>query len=136
MLYVYPPSFLGRSHWQLGSLSHTINADATGYIPLPSFPTEVPDPTVRDVEEDSFWAKRPDSASKKKKDFYSGSEEGSDSDESGSDFYSSISGSELSGTEDSDEDSSEGGGCGQYTTHTIYSLSVDIVCSICLLSFV
>ncbi len=112
---MYPPPLpSGRSHWQLGSLSHAINADATGYIPLPSFPTEAPDPTVRDVDEDSFWSKRPDSASsssKKKREFYSDDEENSGSD-SGSDFYSSISGSELSGTEDSDADSSEEGGCG------------------------
>ena len=103
-----PPPSLGRSHWQLGSLSHAINADASGYIPLLPFPSEAPDPSVRDVEDDSFWAKRPDSGKKKKKEFYSDSdEEGSGSDD-GSEFYSSISGSELSGTEDSDSDSQEG----------------------------
>ena len=39
-----------RSCWQLGSLSHFINAEASGYIPLPDYPTEAPDPSVRDVE--------------------------------------------------------------------------------------
>ena len=103
-----PPLSLGRSHWQLGSLYHAINADASGYIPLLSFPSEAPDPSVRDVEDDSFWAKRPDSGKKKKREFYSDSdEEGSGSDD-GSEFYSSISGSELLGTEDSDSDSQEG----------------------------
>ncbi len=65
---------------------------------------------MRDVEDDSFWAKRPDSGKKKKRDFYSGSDEESGSND-GSEFYSSISGSELSGTEDSDSDSQEGMVC-------------------------
>ena len=36
-----------RDQFQLGSLSHYINARAAGYRELPSFPTEAPDPTVR-----------------------------------------------------------------------------------------
>ena len=39
-----------RAQWQLGSLSHLINAQATGYIPLSDFPTEAPDPSVRVIE--------------------------------------------------------------------------------------
>ena len=41
---------VARSCWQLGSLSHFINAEASGYIPLPGHPAEPPDPSVRDVE--------------------------------------------------------------------------------------
>ena len=40
----------GRDMYQLGSLSHAINAEATGYQKLPDFPEEKPDPTVRNVE--------------------------------------------------------------------------------------
>lgn len=41
---------VARARWQLGSLSHFINAEASGYNSLPEFPEEAPDPTVRDVE--------------------------------------------------------------------------------------
>ena len=80
---------VGRSVWQVGSLSHAINAEATGYLPLPDFPDEAPDPSVRDVEDNNaFWSHRPGSGSSSKK-----------TQEEGSDFYSSISGSEESGSE-------------------------------------
>lgn len=87
------PSIPGRSVWQVGSLSHAINAEATGYLPLPDFPEEAPDPSVRDVEDNSaFWARRPGSGTSSKK-----------TEEEGSDFYSSISGSEESGSETESE---------------------------------
>ena len=41
---------LGRDVYQLGSLSHAINAEAFGYQKLPDFPEDQPDPTVRNVE--------------------------------------------------------------------------------------
>lgn len=79
--------------WQVGSLSHAINAEATGYLPLPDFPDEAPDPSVRDVEDNNaFWSHRPGSGSSSKK-----------TQEEGSDFYSSISGSEESGSESGSE---------------------------------
>lgn len=82
----------GRSVWQVGSLSHAINAEATGYLPLPDFPEEAPDPSVRDVEDNSaFWSYRPGLGNNKK------------TTEEGSDFYSSISGSEESGSESGSE---------------------------------
>lgn len=39
-----------RDHFQLGSLSHLLNAKATGYQELPDWPEEAPDPSVRNVE--------------------------------------------------------------------------------------
>ena len=39
-----------RDVYQLGSLSHYINAPSTGYNPLPPFPDVAPDPSVRSVE--------------------------------------------------------------------------------------
>ena len=47
----HPPTYsTGRSQFQLGSLSYYINAQANGYIPLPDFPEEPPDSSVRDVD--------------------------------------------------------------------------------------
>lgn len=94
---VLESSFKDRIHWQLGSLSHAINSEVVGYTPLSDFPSEAPDPSVRDVEDDSWWGR---SKEKKKDNFYE-----SESEESN--FYSSISGSDVSGsnTEDSEEES-------------------------------
>ncbi|XP_039960442.1 AP-3 complex subunit beta-2 [Bactrocera tryoni] len=39
-----------RDHFQLGSLSHYLNMRATGYKDLPTFPTEAPDTSVRNIE--------------------------------------------------------------------------------------
>ncbi|XP_032088291.1 AP-3 complex subunit beta-2 isoform X3 [Thamnophis elegans] len=47
-------SFKDRDHFQLGSLSHLLNAKAVGYQELPDWPSEAPDPSVRNVEEDSI----------------------------------------------------------------------------------
>uniref|UniRef100_A0A803T2X3 AP-3 complex subunit beta n=1 Tax=Anolis carolinensis TaxID=28377 RepID=A0A803T2X3_ANOCA len=43
-------SFKEREHFQLGSLSHLLNAKAVGYQELPDWPSEAPDPSVRNVE--------------------------------------------------------------------------------------
>nr|XP_022915236.1 AP-3 complex subunit beta-2 isoform X1 [Onthophagus taurus] len=53
--------FKDREYLQLGSLSHFINQPATGYEPLPSFPTVPPPGNVRDVEgeEQKSEKKRP-----------------------------------------------------------------------------
>ncbi|XP_063052371.1 AP-3 complex subunit beta-2 [Engraulis encrasicolus] len=42
--------FKDRDHFQLGSLSHLLNAKAGGYQELPDWPDVVPDPSVRNVE--------------------------------------------------------------------------------------
>ncbi|CAJ0966284.1 unnamed protein product [Ranitomeya imitator] len=42
--------FKDRDHFQLGSLSHLLNAKAVGYQELPDWPDEAPDPSVRNVE--------------------------------------------------------------------------------------
>uniref|UniRef100_F6RIE6 Clathrin/coatomer adaptor adaptin-like N-terminal domain-containing protein n=1 Tax=Monodelphis domestica TaxID=13616 RepID=F6RIE6_MONDO len=47
---VLESSFKDRDHFQLGSLSHLLNAKATGYQELPDWPEEAPDPSVRNVE--------------------------------------------------------------------------------------
>ncbi len=45
-----------REQWQMGSLSHMLNSQANGYKPLPNFPEEPPDPSVRNVEVCSSFA--------------------------------------------------------------------------------
>ena len=46
----YESKFANRHAYQLGSLSHYINARAAGYHDLPDFPEVPPDPTARHVE--------------------------------------------------------------------------------------
>ncbi|NXF06200.1 AP3B1 protein, partial [Smithornis capensis] len=42
--------FKDRDHFQLGTLSHTLNSRATGYLELSDWPEVVPDPSVRNVD--------------------------------------------------------------------------------------
>uniref|UniRef100_A0A672UD48 Adaptor related protein complex 3 subunit beta 1 n=1 Tax=Strigops habroptila TaxID=2489341 RepID=A0A672UD48_STRHB len=42
--------FKDRDHFQLGTLSHTLNTQATGYLELSDWPEVAPDPSVRNVE--------------------------------------------------------------------------------------
>ena len=115
-----PPS-PGRSVWQVGSLSHAINAEAIGYLPLPEFPEEAPDPSVRDVEDsNAFWGRRPASGTSSKK-----------TEEEGSDFYSSISGSEESGSETETETGGIANECVHVHVYTCVCVCVCVcVCSV------
>ncbi|NWZ90102.1 AP3B2 protein, partial [Nesospiza acunhae] len=111
-------SFKDRDHFQLGSLSHLLNAKAVGYQELPDWPDEAPDPSVRNVEVPE-WTKctsREKRKEKVEKPFYSDSEgesgptESADSEpESGSEENgsSSSSGSSSSGSEEEDEEEEE-----------------------------
>ncbi|XP_003784653.1 AP-3 complex subunit beta-2 isoform X4 [Otolemur garnettii] len=115
---VLESSFKDRDHFQLGSLSHLLNAKATGYQELPDWPEEAPDPSVRNVEVPE-WTKCSNREKRKEKEkpFYSDSEgesgptESADSDpesESKSDSKSSSeSGSGESSSESDDEDQDE-----------------------------
>uniref|UniRef100_A0A8D2B635 AP-3 complex subunit beta n=1 Tax=Sciurus vulgaris TaxID=55149 RepID=A0A8D2B635_SCIVU len=134
---VLESSFKDRDHFQLGSLSHLLNAKATGYQELPDWPEEAPDPSVRNVEEEDFsliethvgllgeytevpeWTKCSNREKRKEKEkpFYSDSEgesgptESADSEpesESESDSKSSsASGSGESSSESDNEDQDE-----------------------------
>ncbi|KAK2489013.1 hypothetical protein MC885_003729 [Smutsia gigantea] len=107
---VLESSFKDRDHFQLGSLSHLLNAKATGYQELPDWPEEAPDPSVRNVEVPE-WTKcsSREKREEKEKPFYSDSEGGSGPTESAdSDPESeSESGSESSSESGSGESSSE-----------------------------
>uniref|UniRef100_A0A672UKS1 AP-3 complex subunit beta n=1 Tax=Strigops habroptila TaxID=2489341 RepID=A0A672UKS1_STRHB len=118
-------SFKDRDHFQLGSLSHLLNAKAVGYQELPDWPDEAPDPSVRNVEVPE-WTKctsREKRKEKAEKPFYSDSDgesgptESADSavphaepesvsEESGS----SSSSSSSSGSEEEEEEEEEGSG--------------------------
>uniref|UniRef100_A0A8C1J9Q5 AP-3 complex subunit beta n=1 Tax=Cyprinus carpio TaxID=7962 RepID=A0A8C1J9Q5_CYPCA len=111
---VLQSTFKDRDHFQLGSLSHLLNAKAAGYQELPDWPESVPDPSVRNVEIPD-WSKctsRKDRKEKKtEKPFYSDSEgesgptESADSDSgSGSE---SASASDESGSGSESEESRE-----------------------------
>lgn len=101
--------FKDRDHFQLGTLSHTLNTKATGYLELSNWPEVAPDPSVRNVEVIELakeWtpagkANKENSAKK----FYSDSEEEEDSSESSSDSESE-SGSE-SGEQEEEGDSDD-----------------------------
>ncbi|KFO57274.1 AP-3 complex subunit beta-2, partial [Corvus brachyrhynchos] len=110
-------SFKDRDHFQLGSLSHLLNAKAVGYQELPDWPDEAPDPSVRNVEVPE-WTKctsREKRKEKVEKPFYSDSEgesgptESADSEpeSSSEESGSSSSGSSSSGSEDEEEEEEE-----------------------------
>ncbi|XP_077939306.1 AP-3 complex subunit beta-2 isoform X15 [Gasterosteus aculeatus] len=101
--------FKDRDHFQLGSLSHLLNAKAGGYQELPDWPEAAPDPSVRNVEvKDSVpeWTKCSSREKRKEKrvekPFYSDSEGESGPTESADSESDSASGSEMgSGLEES-----------------------------------
>ncbi|XP_058623658.1 AP-3 complex subunit beta-2 isoform X7 [Onychostoma macrolepis] len=122
--------FKDRDHFQLGSLSHLLNAKAGGYQELPDWPESAPDPSVRNVEipEWSKCTSRKDRKEKKvEKPFYSdsegesgptesadsesdtgsGSESASASDESGSGSESEESGEETESEEEEEDEEKE-----------------------------
>ncbi|XP_058501358.1 AP-3 complex subunit beta-2 isoform X5 [Solea solea] len=113
--------FKDRDHFQLGSLSHLLNAKAGGYQELPDWPEAAPDPSVRNVEvKESVpeWTKCSSREKRKEKKvekpFYSDSEgesgptESADSESDSANGSESVSGSEASGSGSESEESEEG----------------------------
>ncbi|XP_030323556.1 AP-3 complex subunit beta-1 isoform X1 [Calypte anna] len=101
--------FKDRDHFQLGTLTHTLNSRATGYLELSDWPEVAPDPSVRNVdsaEPAKEWAgilgKTKEKPTEK---FYSESEE--EEDESASTSASESKSSSESEKEDKEEHSSE-----------------------------
>ncbi|XP_029991938.1 AP-3 complex subunit beta-2 isoform X2 [Sphaeramia orbicularis] len=122
--------FKDRDHFQLGSLSHLLNAKAGGYQELPDWPEAAPDPSVRNVEVFALlervttltsvpeWTKCSSREKRKEKKvekpFYSDSEgesgptESADSESDSASGSESGSGSEESGSGSESEESEEG----------------------------
>ncbi|XP_052526147.1 AP-3 complex subunit beta-1 isoform X2 [Tympanuchus pallidicinctus] len=70
--------FKDRDHFQLGTLSHTLNSRATGYLELCDWPEVAPDPAVRNVEVAELskeWTAVLKKTQKPTEKFYSESEE-------------------------------------------------------------
>uniref|UniRef100_A0A3P8R4R1 AP-3 complex subunit beta n=1 Tax=Astatotilapia calliptera TaxID=8154 RepID=A0A3P8R4R1_ASTCA len=112
--------FKDRDHFQLGSLSHLLNAKAGGYQELPDWPEAAPDPSVRNVEvKESVpeWTKCSSREKRKEKKvekpFYTDSEgesgptESADSESDSASGSESSSGSEESGSGSESEESKE-----------------------------
>ncbi|MBN3286112.1 AP3B2 protein, partial [Polyodon spathula] len=124
---VFESPFKDRDHFQLGSLSHLLNAKATGYQELPAWPDVAPDPSVRNVEVKEAvpeWTKcssREKRKEKVEKPFYSDSEGESgptESADSESELPSELesgggSGSEEGGSGSGSEESDEGSESGK-----------------------
>ncbi|XP_078139218.1 AP-3 complex subunit beta-2 isoform X2 [Centroberyx gerrardi] len=107
--------FKDRDHFQLGSLSHLLNAKAGGYQELPDWPEAAPDPSVRNVEvKESVpeWTKCSSREKRKEKKvekpFYSDSEGESGPTESADSESRSASVSEESRSGSESEESEEG----------------------------
>ncbi|XP_073724587.1 AP-3 complex subunit beta-2 isoform X7 [Misgurnus anguillicaudatus] len=108
--------FKDRDHFQLGSLSHLLNAKASGYQELPDWPESAPDPSVRNVEIPD-WSKCPSRKDRKEKKvekpFYSDSEgesgptESADSESDSGSGSASVSGSDESASGSESEESGE-----------------------------
>ncbi|XP_035221751.1 AP-3 complex subunit beta-1-like isoform X1 [Stegodyphus dumicola] len=107
--------FKDRDRYQLGSLSHYINARTIGYHDLPPFPEAAPDPSVRNVETQVPWqefnfVKKSKKKTVKKKSFYSETEsssaEGAASVSSASEAGKSEASNESSASESESETSS------------------------------
>ncbi|XP_058623652.1 AP-3 complex subunit beta-2 isoform X2 [Onychostoma macrolepis] len=130
--------FKDRDHFQLGSLSHLLNAKAGGYQELPDWPESAPDPSVRNVEQEEVigtsegrmgllgdwreipeWSKctsRKDRKEKKvEKPFYSDSEGESGPTESADSESDTGSGSESASASDESGSGSESEESGEET---------------------
>ncbi|XP_076356504.1 LOW QUALITY PROTEIN: AP-3 complex subunit beta-2-like [Tachypleus tridentatus] len=106
--------FKDHDQFQLGSLSHYINARASGYHELPHFPENAPDASVRNVEVVMPWQEVHTTKKKKqilkKKSFYSETETSSPDEEGSSSSSKSgadSSESEASSMSESESDSEE-----------------------------
>uniref|UniRef100_A0A671KH16 AP-3 complex subunit beta n=1 Tax=Sinocyclocheilus anshuiensis TaxID=1608454 RepID=A0A671KH16_9TELE len=111
---VLESQFKDRDHFQLGSLSHLLNAKAGGYQELPDWPESAPDPSVRNVEvKDSVCARRtvltgPEGAGVLLLQTTRGSSNiASASDESGSGSESEESGEETESEEEEEDEEKE-----------------------------
>ncbi|XP_050688035.1 AP-3 complex subunit beta-2-like isoform X2 [Eriocheir sinensis] len=117
---VQQSSFKDRDQFQLSTLSHLINARATGYQDLPDFPMEAPDPSLRCVElpvvvtpenhHRPAYQSRNTSKAKKAESFYSDESspgDVSDESESESDTDSDSDSSDSSSSDEEEDEESE-----------------------------
>ncbi|XP_062410593.1 AP-3 complex subunit beta-1 [Sardina pilchardus] len=112
---VLESAFKDRDRFQLGTLSHTLNAKAMGYLELSDWPTVAPDQSVRNVEvaeQIKEWVPSSEKESVKSDDkFYSDEEgdEGSPGNSTEDGKSTSSSEASTSETESEEETSSQSG---------------------------
>ncbi|XP_051733642.1 AP-3 complex subunit beta-1 isoform X2 [Ctenopharyngodon idella] len=110
---VLQSAFKDRDRFQLGTLSHTLNSHATGYLELSDWPAVAPDQSVRNVEvvelvkETGAAALGKSKPAKSDKKFYSDSEEEEEDEEEGSSSEDSSGSSEESESESESEENSD-----------------------------
>uniref|UniRef100_A0A9J8B1M3 AP-3 complex subunit beta n=1 Tax=Cyprinus carpio carpio TaxID=630221 RepID=A0A9J8B1M3_CYPCA len=110
---VLQSAFKDRDRFQLGTLSHTLNSQASGYLELSDWPAVAPDQSVRNVEVVEpvrlpSPALRKSKTAKSNEKFYSDSEEEEEEEEEGSSSEgSSSSSSEESVSESESEENSD-----------------------------
>uniref|UniRef100_A0A9J8BIG4 AP-3 complex subunit beta n=1 Tax=Cyprinus carpio carpio TaxID=630221 RepID=A0A9J8BIG4_CYPCA len=105
---VLQSAFKDRDRFQLGTLSHTLNSQASGYLELSDWPAVAPDQSVRNVEVAGAPALRKSKTAKSNEKFYSDSEEEEEEEEEGSSSEgSSSSSSEESVSESESEENSD-----------------------------
>uniref|UniRef100_A0A8C2DBX8 AP complex subunit beta n=1 Tax=Cyprinus carpio TaxID=7962 RepID=A0A8C2DBX8_CYPCA len=103
---VLQSAFKDRDRFQLGTLSHSLNSQANGYLELSDWPAVAPDQSVRIVEvvepagAPVFGKSKPGKSDEK---FYSDSEEEEEEEEEGSSSEDSKSESESESEENSDD---------------------------------
>ncbi|XP_064165357.1 AP-3 complex subunit beta-1 isoform X9 [Anguilla rostrata] len=108
---VLQSAFKDRDRYQLGTLSHTLNTKATGYLELSDWPAAAPDQSVRNVEviePVKEWTPVQGKTKPKKTDekFYSDSGEEEEAEEEEASGSSSSSGDEESSSDSSSSSSS------------------------------
>lgn len=110
---VLQSAFKDRDRFQLGTLSHTLNSHATGYLELSDWPAVAPDQSVRNVEvvelvkEAGAPALGKSKHTKSDKKFYSDSEEEEEEEEGSSSEDSSSSSEESESGSKSEENSDD-----------------------------
>ncbi|XP_059381897.1 AP-3 complex subunit beta-1-like [Carassius carassius] len=110
---VLQSAFKDRDRFQLGTLSHTLNSQANGYLELSDWPAVAPDQSVRTVEvvEPVKEAGAPvhgkSKPGKSKEKFYSDSEEEEEEEEEGSSSEDSSSSEESESESESEENSDD-----------------------------
>ncbi|XP_052443688.1 AP-3 complex subunit beta-1 isoform X1 [Carassius gibelio] len=110
---VLQSAFKDRDRFQLGTLSHTLNSQAIGYLELSDWPAVAPDQSVRIVEvvepvkETGAPVHGKSKSGKSSEKFYSDSEEEEEEEEEGSSSEDSSSSSEESESESESEENSD-----------------------------
>uniref|UniRef100_A0A671LKZ7 AP-3 complex subunit beta n=1 Tax=Sinocyclocheilus anshuiensis TaxID=1608454 RepID=A0A671LKZ7_9TELE len=110
---VLQSAFKDRDRFQLGTLSHTLNSQASGYLELSDWPAVAPDQSVRNVEvvepvkEAGAPALSKSKPAKSNEKFYSDSEEEEEEEEEGSNSEDSSSSSEESVSESESKENSD-----------------------------